>query len=89
MRQLDPSDGSVGTEEALSSVLTHHPSSNGSLHSIKAQPGEDLHEGYFRSYAGFLLRETNRVVQVDQAVVKQEIDFLSNFVAIAYFVGET
>lgn len=55
-------------------------------HPLKASPGEELPEGFSRSYAGFLLRDTKRVIQVSQDIVKQEMNFLATFAVIGCFV---
>jgi hypothetical protein len=47
----------------------------------------DLPEGYSRSYAGFLIHNHHREISVDQDVVKQEMDYLTQFVLIVCFIG--
>lgn len=61
--------------------------SNATIHPTKAKVGEKLPEGYSRSYGGFLLRQASRTVQVDQRLVRKEMDYLSRHVLIAFFVG--
>lgn len=60
---------------------------SGGLHPTKSQPGEQLPEGFSRSYAGFLIRDLQREIRVDQAVINEEVNYLSEFAAIACFVG--
>jgi hypothetical protein len=57
------------------------------LHPMKAQPEEKLPEGFRRNYAGFLLRDLNREVEVNQDAVKHEMEYLAKFATIACFVG--
>jgi hypothetical protein len=56
-------------------------------HPTKAQEGEQLPSGYSRSYAGLLIKDLKREIQVNQDAVKCEMDFLQNFAVIAFFIG--
>ena len=58
------------------------------LHPTKANPGEELPPGYSRSYAGFLIHNLEREIEVDQDVIKQKMDYLTQFMAIVCFVGD-
>jgi hypothetical protein len=80
------SEESTINAEDLSEIYDRPVACNG-LHPTRAMPGEELPEGYSRSYAGFLLRNQNREVEVDQDVVRQEMDYLVQFVVIASFIG--
>jgi hypothetical protein len=72
-------------EEAVARIFeqgtkdTPHPS--------KAQPNETLPEGYARSYSGLLLRGGTREIKVDQAIIKQEMDYLETHAVIGSFIG--
>jgi hypothetical protein len=57
------------------------------LHPTKAQLEEKLPEGFRRNYAGFLLRDLNREVEVNQDAVKHEMEYLVKFATIVCFVG--
>jgi hypothetical protein len=61
--------------------------SSSALHPTKASPGEELPEDYSRSYTGFLLHDSQYEIEVDQDVVKQEMEYLTKFVSIVCFVG--
>lgn len=61
--------------------------SNATIHPTQAAEGEQLPEGYSRSYGGFLLRIDSRIIPVDQRLVRREMEFLSRHVLIAFFVG--
>jgi hypothetical protein len=78
-------ESTINTED-LSEIYDRPVASNG-LHPTRAMPGEELPEGYSRSYTGFLLQNQNREVEVDQDVVRQEMDYLAQFVVIASFIG--
>lgn len=56
-------------------------------HPTKAQAGEQLPNGYSRSYAGLLLKDLKREIQVNTDIVKSEMDFLQTFAVIAFFIG--
>lgn len=86
-RPVESGDSIAGLQDAFSSIFAQQQNPTGTLYPTKALPGEDLPAGYSPSYAGFLLRDTDRVIKVDQALVKQEMDFLTNLVATACFVG--
>jgi hypothetical protein len=58
-----------------------------SFHPTKAADEEDLPEGYSHSYVGFLIHNHHREISVDQDVVKQEMDYLTQFVSIVCFIG--
>jgi hypothetical protein len=58
-----------------------------SLHPTKVQEGEQLPPGYSRSYAGLLLKDTKREIQVNQDAVKSEMEYLQAFAIIAFFIG--
>jgi hypothetical protein len=55
-------------------------------HSTRAIPREELPEGS-RSYAGVLICDHKQEILVDQDVIKPKMDYLTQFVAIACFVG--
>jgi hypothetical protein len=57
------------------------------LHPTKVQHEEKLPEGFRRNYAGFLIRDLNREVEVNQDAVKHEMEYLAKFAIIACFVG--
>lgn len=61
--------------------------SNATLHPTRATPDEILPEGYSRSYGGFLLRQDSRIINVDQKMVRREMEYLSRHVLLAFFVG--
>lgn len=62
----DENDGRTGdVEMALKAVMSANGDSDRGPHPVKTTPGETLPEGYSRSYAGFLLRDEKRVVQVN------------------------
>ena len=63
-------------------VKNHH-----CFHVTKAEQGKKLPKGYSRSYAGFLLKDMKREISVNQAIVQQEMEYLSKFGIIACFVG--
>jgi hypothetical protein len=56
-------------------------------HPTKAQAGEQLPDGYSRSYAGLLLKDTKREIQVNQDIVRCEMEFLQTYAVIAFFIG--
>jgi hypothetical protein len=66
---------------------TQDPVLSSVLHLLKAVPGKELPASFSCSYAGFLLGNQDREITVDQNVVKQEMDFLSQFIVIASFIG--
>jgi hypothetical protein len=39
---------------------------------VKSRPREKLPEGSYRNYAGFLIRESARVIEVDEGAVEEE-----------------
>lgn len=57
------------------------------LHPTKAKAGEELPQGYYRNYAGFLIRNTKRVIYLDDEIVAANAACLSTHMAIATFVG--
>jgi hypothetical protein len=74
------------TAVAISAVLNQEGEGSG-LHLTKAQPNEQLPNGFKRSYVGFLIHDLGREVSVDQDIVKMEMEYLTNFVTTAFFVG--
>lgn len=70
----------------MQAVVTGSETTTKASHPIKATLGESLLEGFSRSYAGFWLRDNKRVIEVNQAIVKQKIDYLVAFAVIACFV---
>lgn len=62
-------------EVATKAVLTGSCHLAEALHPVKAIPAELLPFGYSKSYAGFVLREENREVKVNQDIVKQEMEY--------------
>lgn len=85
-REQDVEMKQADAELTVQTVLTEQIPEVGNLHPIKASPGEKLPDGYSRSYAGFLLRDTNRVVSVNQDIVRQEMEYLATHAAIGCFV---
>jgi hypothetical protein len=77
---LKHSNGSVGLEIRLSTMA-----SLTLQRQRRFRP--QLPEGYSRSYAGLLLRNQQREVEVDQAIVRHEMEYLSQFMVIAFFLG--
>jgi hypothetical protein len=73
--------------ETIEAVFEGQAKSPTSLHPMKAQEGEQLPPGYSRSYAGLLLKDLKREIQVNQDVVKQEMEYLQTFAVIAFFIG--
>lgn len=84
-----PSDfgrASDDTDPALIDAINFQGNS-AKIHPTKAEDGELLPDGYSRSYVGFLFRTTCREIEVNQSVVKKEIDYLQRHVVLASFVG--
>lgn len=75
------------TTSMMASIYSDRQPSRNVPHPVKAAPGETLPEGFSRNYAGFLLRDMKREIKVDQNVVKEEMEFYSQFVVIANFIG--
>jgi len=74
--------------ETVTRIHEHQMSKHGTLYPTKASPGEELADEFSRiSYVDFLLRDQQIEIAVDQATVKQEMDYLSAHVVIAYFLG--
>jgi hypothetical protein len=74
--------------EAANQLFASQPSATSTPHPTKAAPGEELPEGFTRSYAGFLLRNVQREIEVDQDIVKEEMEYLTQFLSIfVCFVG--
>jgi hypothetical protein len=73
--------------ETIEVVFEGQAKSPTSLHPTKAQEGEQLPPGYSRSYAGLLLKDLKREIQVNQDAVKQEMEYLQTFAVIAFFIG--
>lgn len=73
-------------EVALKAVHSGSDTSSGTPHPVKATPGEQLPAGYSRSYAGFLLRDEKRVIEVNQEIIKHKMEYLTEFTVIACFV---
>jgi hypothetical protein len=57
------------------------------FHPTMAVPGEQLPEGFVRSGFGFLVCTTPQEVQVNQSIVKRDIEHLQKHAVLAYFVG--
>lgn len=53
----------------------------------KATSKEELSPGYKRSHRGFQLKDLERLIKIDQAVVQSETQFVQNFISIAFFLG--
>ena len=73
--------------EAANQPFASQPSATSTPHPTKAAPGEELPEGFTRSYAGFLVRNVQREIEVDQDIVKEEMEYLIQFLSIVCFVG--
>lgn len=73
-------------EVATKAVLAGSVHSAEAPHPITVVPGELFPSIYSRSYAGFLLREENREVKVNQDIVKHEMEYLAEFAVIGYFI---
>jgi hypothetical protein len=59
----------------------------GQLNPTKAEPSKSLPQGYTRSYVGFLIKDLQREVKVDQEIVSQETAYLQAFGVIAGIIG--
>lgn len=79
---LQDMSASVIQEEMTEVVVA----ASGDFHPTKPQPGASSRR-IQPQLCGFLLRDHQRVVQVDQTVIQEEINYLSQFAAIAWFVG--
>lgn len=86
MRSEETETRQTDAERIVKAMFTESDGTTSYLHPVKATPGEKLPDGFSRSYAGFLLREDKRVIQVDQTIVKQEMDYLASFAVIESFV---
>ena len=73
----------MGDTEGIVEIFANQQQTNSGLHTTRASQGEQLPEGYSRSYARFLFRDMKREIEVDQAVVKEEMDYLTCFSTIA------
>lgn len=80
-------EGQSGAVEEVEAKIHESQRQPTRPHPTKAIPNETLPEGYARSYSGLLLRGGSREIMVDQAVIKQEMAYLQDHVAIASFVG--
>lgn len=74
-------------EERMHDILVQRPRKV-TLNTTKASPKKILPQVYFHSYVGFLLKDNNCVVQVNENVVKGEITYLHDHTIIASFIGE-
>ena len=85
---LDPRDDDTAQSvaDSLTQLHDHQSDPTDILHPTKVTPGETLPEGYSCSYGG-LLRNLHQEIEVDQDIVRQEIDYLSQYVTIAFFLG--
>jgi hypothetical protein len=59
---------SVDLTEVIAQLSDHNPTRR--LYPTRATPCETLSDGYIRSYAGFLICNLQREIQVDQEIVK-------------------
>lgn len=59
----------MAVEVALRHAITNQ-SRRHKLHPTKRQPCEHLPEDFYRNYAGFLLRDTKREIEVDEETVR-------------------
>ena len=57
------------------------------IHVTKAKPREKLHDDYSHSYVGFLIKDLEKKILINQLIVQQEVKYFSNFGVIACFVG--
>lgn len=73
--------------EEVATRLYKRQSPSTKPHPTKAIPNESLPVGYARSHSGLLLPGGSREVKVDQEIIKQEMMYLQEHVAIASFVG--
>jgi hypothetical protein len=62
---------------SLTQLHNHQSDPTDTLHPTKVTPGETLPEGYSRSYGGLFLRNLQQEIEVDQDIVRQEMDYLS------------
>lgn len=76
----------LAAEAALGHVIASQ-SRQHKIHPTKGQPGETLPEGFSRNYAGFLLRESKKEIEVNEETVLAEAARLKNVMIIACFVG--
>jgi hypothetical protein len=58
------------------------------LNPAKVEPNESLPEKNSRNYVGFFITDFQREIQVDQAIVQQEMEYLQNFRVMAYFISK-
>jgi hypothetical protein len=54
---------------------------------MKATTRENLPKGFLRSYVGLLLRDQKRKVQVNQDIIKHDMQYLRTYGVVAGFVG--
>jgi hypothetical protein len=54
---------------------------------IKSHQGEKLLEGSYQNFAGFLIKDSSREINVDETAVEAEIARLRSRMPIGYFVG--
>jgi hypothetical protein len=54
---------------------------------IKSHPGEELPPGTFRNYAGFLIKDPTKEIEVDEQAVEEETTKLRSRMVIGCFVG--
>jgi hypothetical protein len=73
--------------ETTNQIFEERSDPQHALHPTKASPGEELPPGYSRSYAGFFLCNLEREIEVDQDIITQEMDYLTQFMAIVCIIG--
>jgi hypothetical protein len=71
--------------DAANQIFENHETSL--PHPTKATPGEELPAGFAQSYASFLICNHQREIEIDQDIVKQEMEYLRQYVAIVCVIG--